>query len=242
MRETLEEAAILYRQEAEDLLFIAAPAAVLGPILLLVIAYSTTAAFVCIPLVLLLYFAVYAASVQAASMMMGSRSPEPGPSYTGVLMRAPDLLRIALPGGLLMAATWGICVFISDNGFPPIALLLGIAGGAIALAWVARHIFDVPLVVVHDMGASEAGALGSQMTAGPLSGPLVILLSIAAPLVGVAVLGLALAFVIHPLFAGVLFSIGTAVWLPFAALALVFASERLVDQVVAAERQASVSR
>jgi hypothetical protein len=242
MREILEEAAIIYRQEAEDLLFIVAPAAVAGPILVLISAYSTAAAFVCIPLLLGLYFAVYAASVQASSMIMGSRSPEPGPAYMGVLARAADLLRVGLPGGLLVAATWGVAVFVSDAGWPPVALLVGIAGGAAAIAWAARHAFDIPLVVVHDMGANEAGALGGQMTSGPLTGPLTIVLAVSAPLVAVALLGLMLAFLIKPLFAGVFFSIALAAWLPFAALALTFAAERLVDQVVASERRAPAGR
>ena len=92
----------MYRQEAESLLLVVGPAIIAGPILVVVSATGLRPALASIPLLLVLYLAVYTAAMWAAGLMRGSAGPEPGASYAAALRSAPDVLLAAAPGGLLV--------------------------------------------------------------------------------------------------------------------------------------------
>ena len=236
MRELIEEAAITYRQEAENLLFVSAPAAVCGPVLVLISTAGRNAALVAVPLLLIVYLAAYAASVRATGRMLNNMEPEPVSSYLGALLRGAGVLRAAAPGGVLLFGVWWCAILISDQGFAPIALLLGLAGGGVAFAWAAQHAYDLPLVLVHDVQADEAAELGPQLVGPKQTTRLAGIVSL--PLLAVGLLCLAIGAA-NPAFGGVLFAIAIGLWLPFAAIVFTSSCDRIVAEALSSDGYAT---
>lgn len=230
MREILEEAVITYRQEAENLLFLAAPAVVIGPLLILVSAAGLTPELVCVPLLLALYLATYAAAVRAAGRVVNNMEPDPIASFLGAAMRTLRVIQVAAPGGLLLGGVWWCAIFLSDLGFDPASLLIGLGGTIAAFVWATRHVYDLPLVLVHDASANEAMSLGPQL-ADP-NQTTAFTATIASPLVAAGLLSLLLGLA-KPVFGGVVFAAAAGLWLPFAAMALTFSCDRLVSEALA---------
>jgi len=241
MREILEEAAIVCRQEVEDLLLIAAPAAVAGPILVLISTAGFTAAVVCIPIVLAIYLIVYAATVQASALMLRNMAPDPAEAYLAPLGSAVDIVRTTGPGLLFVAVLWGLALGVSNQGFSEVAFVLGIAGAAAVFVWAARHAFDLPLILVHGLDATDAQRFGAQFVGeDAIPRSLSFCGGVASPLLVAGLLSVALGLM-NPVFGAALFAAAFALWLPFGSLALSMACDRMVDDTVAASQQQPAS-
>jgi hypothetical protein len=235
MREILEDAVVIYRQEAESLLIAASPAVVFGPILVVVAASGLQAGLATIPLFLLLYLVTYAACVRAAASILEGAEPQFGPAYLGVLTKAPDILRAAAPPGLLLAVALGSAFFLAREGVPylaPGAALLGIAA---AVHWTARHPYEPQLILLHELGAEEARAAGLGLAERTVAGAPAFLAAVGLPLLMAALVGWGLAAVVNPTFGGVFLSAALGLWLPFAALCLTDPYLRAADEAVAAQ-------
>lgn len=235
MRETLEDAAITYRQEAENLLLVAAPAMVLGPALVLTAAAGLKPALFSIPLLLILNVAVYAASVRAAGLVLGNAEPEPGAAYFGALQKTQSVIRAATPGTLLAALVWGAYLGIPHLGQPIVGAVVGIAGAAALFLWAAGHVYDLPLILCHGVGAADAGRIGRGLTA-RLADPAPALLAvIAAPLLLAVLLTPLLGALVRPAFGSAVFAAAFGLWLPYCALCLSSSCDRLVREAAATD-------
>lgn len=232
-REILEDAAIMYRQEAENLVLIAAPAVVLGPILVLVSEAGLKPALVTIPLFFLLYLATYAASVRAASLVLSNVTPDPGRSFLGVLVRAPGIVWSAAPAGLLVGVAWGSALAVREYGFPLPATALALLTAAGAFFWFARHAYELPLMLVHDVGATDAGRMARRIAEDHWSSTLSFVAVVAAPMMAAGLLMPVLAAVVKPSFGGAVFAAAFALWLPFCAICLSLRCDRLVGEAAA---------
>jgi hypothetical protein len=239
MREILEEALILYRQEAENLLFLASPAIIAGPILVLVSATGLTAALVCVLLILAVYLATYVSALAATGLVLASQEPDPVASYLAAFERVSHILKVALPGGLILGAAWMAGLIAGSEGFGLIGLAVGAAGAGMAFVWSAHRSFDLPLIVLHSLPAHDASELGQQLVRGDVGPTPQFAGVVASPLLVLALLSLALGQLLQPVFGGVLFAAGAAAWLPFAALAFGVACDRIVDEMTAARSRAA---
>lgn len=228
MRDILEDAAIIYRQEAESLLIIVAPAIVLGPILAMISASGLMPALVTVPVFLLLYLAAYAACVRAAGFVLDNQEPEPGSAYLGVLSSALEVIRAAAPGGFLLAVAWASALVLIGLGFPLLALAIGLLGTAAAFPWASRHAYDQPLILVHEVRAVEAVRVGSHFAEAFKSWTMILLAVVSLPLLAAVLLSWGLAAAVTPSFGGAVFALALALWLPFSALSLTGACARLV--------------
>ena len=186
------------------------------------------AALAAVPLLLLLYLAAYAACVRATGLIMRNLSPEPGVAYLDTLASSPDLLRVAAPGGVLLAAVTASGLIISDLGVPWLGLQVGLLGVVAFLAWWARHAYDQPLLLAHEIELSEAARVGGQLAQGGLAWTASFIALLCLPLFVAGLISWGLALAIAPLFGGAVFTLALALWLPFAALSLTGASTELV--------------
>ena len=193
MRDILEDALITYRQEVASLLTLVAPAVLVGPFLVVLAASGLIMALVIVPLLVLLYLATYAACVRAAGFVLRNLAPDPALSYLDVLSASPDLLRVAAPGGILLAVVTACALVISDLAGPLLALQVGLLGFAAFLVWWARHAYDQPLILIHEVEAAEAAQVSAQLARGGLVWTLLLLGAAILPLVVVALLSWGLA-------------------------------------------------
>jgi len=228
MRDILEDALITYRQEVASLLTLVAPAVLVGPFLVVLAASGLIMAVVIVPLLVLLYLATYAACVRAAGFVLRNLAPDPALSYLDVLSATPDLLRVAAPGGILLATVTACALVISDMAGPLLALQVGLLGFAAFLVWWARHAYDQPLILIHEVEAEEAAQVSAQLARGGLVWTLLLLGATILPLLVVALLSLGLAAAITPTFGGAVFTLAFALWLPVPALSVTSACTRLV--------------
>ena len=242
MREILEDAAIIYRHEVESLLIIAAPAVVLGPMGVLIAGAGLRIALAVIPIVLLIYLATYAACVSASRLALGNDDPDPGRSYLEALGKAPMLLVAAGPGALLIGGSVASAFIIADEGFRLVALAVVLGGTGAAIWWVARHVYDFPLILAHDAGGSQALRAGPRLADLSEEWTRWLLAAISLPLLLALVLSWGLGAMIKPAFGGAFFAALLALWLPFAALCLTAACDRLVGEVGEVERQPRAKR
>ncbi|MDP3766856.1 MAG: hypothetical protein U1B78_06165 [Dehalococcoidia bacterium] len=229
MREILEEAAILYRQELESLQPIAAPVAVAGPILVIIATSSLIAALATTLVLLFLYGIAYAACVRAASLMLENSSPGAGDAYLDAFRAAYTLLRNGAPAMLLIAAIAGSALVISDQGFTSVSMLIGALGAATVVVWAGRHAYETPLVLLYGMSATDAEGASARLTGGETLGASGFLAIVSLPVVIAALLGCGIGAALAPPVGAAVFLIVVALWLPFAALSVTLACGRLVE-------------
>ncbi len=231
MREIFEEAAITYYQEAGNLLLIAAPAVVLGPILVLVAGASLPVAVAVVPIFLVLYLVAYAACVRAAGFVLTNLAPDPGRAYLDVALNGRFLLGPVAPAGLLLAAVVDATLVMTHEGawFMAIPVIV-LAFGALIL-WSARHAYDLPLLVAHDVPAHEVNQIAPQLTRLGESWNLSLVAILAAPLALGALICWGLAALVTAPFGGALFALIVALWLPYPALVLTETSTRLAGEL-----------
>jgi hypothetical protein len=235
MREILEDAAVIYRQEVESLLISASPAILFGPILVVVAASGLTTALATIPAFLLVYLATYATCVHTAASLLSGAEPDHGLACLDTMRKAPAMLQVAAPLGILVAVALGSVYLLSRDGVPyvgPAVVLLGVAA---AIHWSVRHPFEIQLVVLHKLGAEEARAVGPHMAERTVAGTPMFPAAVGLPLLVAAVAGWGLGAAVNPTFGGVFFAAALGLWLPFAALCLTEPYLRAADEAVAAQ-------
>jgi hypothetical protein len=235
MREILEDAAVVYRQEVESLLIAASPAIVLGPILVVVAASGLHAGLATIPAFLLLYLITYAVCVRTAASILNGAEPDHALAYLSVLAKAPDILRAAAPPGLLLAVAVGSALILSREGIPYLAPAIALLGAAAAIHWTVGHPYEIQLILLHELGAEEVRAFGPHLAERTVAGTPVFLAAVGFPLLMAALASWGLAAAITPAFGGALFSAALGLWLPFSALALTDPYLRAADEAVASQ-------
>lgn len=229
MREIFEDAIITFRQEGENLLFIVAPAAVIGPIGVMIALQSLTAAIVTIPILVLLFFLTYAACLRAAGLMMENRTPEMGPAYVGVLEHGRDTIQFAWQGMAIIIGSALVSVIASTMGRSDVALLLIAFGGGGFLMWSARHAYEQPFLLGLSVSGHEAQVAGQHLADQLSSWTATLVFTLSAPMLVAGALAFGLSMAISPSFGAAAFSIAVALWLPLPALALTAACARLVS-------------
>jgi hypothetical protein len=242
MRRILEDAAVLYRQELESLQLIAAPAVVLGPLLVIIATGGLPVALATIPAFLVLYLLSYAACVSAAGAALHNSEPTLGACYADALRCAPVLARLAAPAGLLLAGVFGAALVLSDIGFGYAGALFGLLGAGAGLFWASRHAYDQPLVILHQASAEEAAEVSERFWRDETAGTLLFLGAVALPLVPVLLLSWALGAALLPIVGAGLFVLVLALWLPFAALALTIACDRMIEEATRQPEPAPASQ
>ena len=230
MREILEDAAIVYRQEAENLLIVAAPAVVLGPVCVLIAASGLQAAIISIPVLMVLYVLTYATSLRAARLILQSDEPDPLSAFASTLAKLPAILILLAPFGLLMATTAAASLIVANEGYALTAFALGLFGALVTLAWVARHAYDLPLVLAYGVGGFEALRAGRNVLETAPAWNARIFVATGLPLMGSLLICWGLWTMLSPAFGASVFAALAALWMPFAALSFMGACTRLVGQ------------
>ncbi len=240
MRDLLEDAILVYRQEADGLLSIVTVTAVLSLILLVMSAMSMTLALVALPIFIILYLASFSWSVQWAGTFSTSRTSDRGQKpWLDLLARAPSIAYTAAPGCLLALLIAGSAIIAGDAGFWYLSIAVGILGLAAGAQWFAKHAYDEALVIVFEARASDAVEAGSRLTEASAEWNARLLGLTCAPLFIVAIPCVVLAWWLAPLAGAALFVLALSAWLPFAALVLTNACQRLMDEQGALERLAA---
>lgn len=233
MRQLLEDVLIVYRQEADSLLTIVAPAAILGPIFVIISALSPVAALAAVPVLLLLYLATYATCVRASGSMLRNLSPEPARSFVEVVLSAPAILIVAVAPFLLLTVVMTGALFVAEAGFVPVGAAMGLIGLAVAVQWMTQHPYDYSLLLAFDVGSNEAVRAGTRLAVVARRETLRLLAVLAAPLAALSLLALWAGIALgQPAGAGI-FLVALALWLPFPAIALTFGCDRLVSATAA---------
>ncbi len=230
MREVLEDAAIVYRYEAESLLMIAGPAVVLGPLCVLLASSGLGAALLSIPLLMTVYLLTYAVSLHAAHLAFGSEAPDPARALFGTLHQLPSVTIAAGPIALGMAAALTSSLDVSDQGFSAMAFGIAVLGAAVAVVWMARHIYDLPLIMAYDVSGLKALRAGRSVADTAPAWTARVFFATVLPLVISWLICWGLWAAISPAFGASVFAALAAVWLPFAALSFVNACTRLVSE------------
>jgi hypothetical protein len=230
MRQLLEDVLIVYRQEADNFLTIVAPAAILGPVVVIISAASPSAALVSVPILLLLYLATYTTCVRASGAMLRNLSPDPMRSLIDVLVSAPSILIVAVAPVLLLTVVMCGALFVAEAGFVLIGAAMGLIGIGAAVHWATQHPYDYSLLLAFDVSPDDAVRAGSNLAIVARRETMVLLGMLAAPLAVVGLVALwAGIFLGQPAGAGI-FLVAFAFWLPFPALALTFGCDRLVSE------------
>jgi hypothetical protein len=233
MRQLLEDVLIVYRQEADNLLTIVAPAAILGPVLVIISAASPSAALVSVPVLLLLYLGTYATCVRASGAMLRNLAPDPMRALIDVLISAPSILIVAIAPILLLTVVMCGAIFVAEAGFILIGAAMGLIGIGAAIHWATQHPYDYSLLLAFDVSPDEAVRAGSNLAIVARRETLVLLAMLAAPLAVVGLISLwAGIFLGQPAGAGI-FLVALALWLPFPAIGLTFGCDRLVSETAA---------
>lgn len=238
MREILEDAAIVYRHEAENLLIVAAPAVVLGPVCVLIAASGLRAAFATIPVLMVVYLITYSASLRAAKLVLDSDEPDPMSAFAGTLAKLPAILIVFTPFGLLISTTAAASLIVANQGFALGAFALGLFGALVTLAWAAKHAYDLPLILAYGVGGFEALRAGRNVLETAPAWNARIFVATVLPLMGSWLICWGLWAILSPTFGASVFAALTALWMPFAALSFMGACTRLVG-LDSAARQTS---
>ncbi len=238
MREILEDAAIVYRSEAENLLIIPGLAVVLGPICVLIASSGLGAAFLSVPLLMAIYLLTYAVSLRAAYFAFNSESPDPARAFVSTLQRLPSVIVASAPMALLMVAVSISALIVSDEGFPPLAFGVGLLGAVAAMVWMARHAYDLPLIMAYGVGGLDALRAGRNVADTAPRWTVRVFFATVLPLMIGWLISWGLWAAISPAFGAAVFAALAAVWLPFAALSFVNACSRLVSEQPAANAAA----
>lgn len=240
MRELLEDAVLVYRQEADSLLPIVSVTAVLSLILLVFSAVSVTLALVVIPLFVILYLASFSFCVQWAGTFSTSRTRGRGHKpWLELVVRIPAIARAAAPGCMLAVLIAGSAVIAGDAGFWYLSIAVGVLGLAAGSQWLVKHAYDSALVIVFDAGASDAIEAGARLTADSPEWNARLLTLMFSPLFAAGAFCVLLGWLLAPLAGAAIFVLSLSAWLPFAALVLTNACQRLMDEQGALERLAA---
>ncbi len=229
MTRILASAVLTYQQETESLLYVVAPALVLGPIAGLTATSSLLAALVALPLLALLYLVTYAASVRAAGLVVGHLSPEPTKAYAATWTKMRGVMRLAAPGMLMLAAVAGSALFIADSGQPGAALILSGFGGATFFVWAVRHAYDLPLLLVHELDTRDVFRTGLSIFRASVGWNLLFVTTLTLPLLLAALAAWGLAVATSPPLGAAVFAFALAAWLPLPAFSLTAACASMVD-------------
>lgn len=230
MREILEDAAIVYRYEAENLLIIPGPAVVLGPLCVLIASSGLGAAFVSVPLLVAMYLLTYAVSLRAAHLMFDNEAPDPARAFVGTLQRLPSIIVVSAPIALLMVVVSTSVLLLSDEGFPPLAFGVGLVGAFAALVWMGRHAYDLPLIMAYGVGGFEALRAGRNVLDTAPWWTARLFAAAGLPLMIGWLICWGLWAALSPAFGAAVFAALAAVWIPFAALSFMNACMRLVSE------------
>jgi hypothetical protein len=240
MRELFEDAVLVYRQEADSLLTVVGVTAILSLLLLIFAAMSLPFALAAIPLFVLMYLAAYGLCLQWAGTTSTSRTFGYGRKpWLELLARAPSILYAAGPACVLAVLVAGSAAIVGHEGLWYLAIADGLLGLAAGLQWLVRHAYDEPLVVVFDAGARDAIEAGERMTAADPEWTIRVVGGLMAPLVAVGAVCVALGLFMAPLAGAAVFVLALTAWLPFAALVLTSACQRVLDDQGAIERLTS---
>ena len=238
MREIFEDSVLVYRQEADSLLAIVTPAAVLALVLLIISTLSLTIALATVPAFILLYLATYSVCLQWAGTMSTNRSFGRGrTAWLELVVRAPSILLSAAPACLLALLVAGSAIVVGHAGFWYLAIADGLLGAAAGAHWVTRHAYDQPLVIVFEAGGRAAVEAGGELAELAHDWTVRLVGVLTLPLVIVAIVCVGLGLMLAPLAGAAIFLIALTVWLPFAALVLASGCQRLMDEHGALERQ-----
>ena len=239
MRQLLDDATMIYRQELDSFLTIVAPAAVLGPVLIIVAASGFVQALVTLPIFLLLLLLTYAACVRAAAQIQRHLSPDPVRAWIEALASVRGAVITGGMPALGLVVTTGCALWIGGDGLPLIAFAVGLAGVAAFVHWTLRHAYDESLVLAHDFPAPEA------MRVGPLLASLderwtpSLLAATAAPLIAGVLLSFLAAEALALPVGGAVFLLVFAFWLPLPALALTIDCDRLLVEATEPAQRAA---
>jgi hypothetical protein len=239
MRQILEDAVLSCWQEAQNLAIIVAPAALLGPIFVIVAGSSMGLALIMLPVVLIVYVLAYAASIRGAARISHNLSPDPVEVYRDVLFSSPDIARISIMGVALAGAAVFAVLAVADLGSALLAAAVGLLGVAAIVFWLSRHAYDLPLVIAHSLPAPEAARGGAQLAEVGLSWTAMLMAVMFSPLVLVALLCWGFAAVVSPVFGGVVFALAISAWLPVVAFVLTTACDWLIEAASGTAPQAA---
>lgn len=229
MREILEDAAIVYLQEAESLLIVSGPAVVFGPLCVLIASSGLGAAFISVPSLVAVYLFTYAVSISAAQLALDSEAPDPPRAFLGTLQRVPSIVVASVPIALVVVAVLIGALIVSDEGFPLLAFGVGFLGTVAALMWMARHAYDLPLILAYGVGGVEALRAGRNVFDTAPWWTARLFAATGLPLTFGWLICWGLWATLSPAFGAAVFAALAAVWMPFAALSFVNACTRLVS-------------
>jgi hypothetical protein len=232
MREILLDTLIAYRQEGENVLFIVLPAAILGPVGAIIAGSSFFGALIAVPLLVAIYLAAYCASLRGASFVQSNLAPEPIDSYMELVPHIRHIVALAAKPAALLAVVLAFASITSQLATPWLGLPLAVLGGVAVMLWWARHAYDLPLLIAHELSAADAATAGRELLARYPSWTLTLIALLSAPLAVALLLSWGLALIIAPAFGAAFFAIALACWLPIPAFGLSDVSRRLVDAAV----------
>jgi len=236
MREILEDSFLIYREELENLFGLLLPAVIVGPVGLMIAASGMNASLAMIPVLLLLYLGTSAACLHWAGYQ-ANHMRSPGRTWWTLLREAPNIIVSTAPVALVLVVVSVCGLFLADQGFDYLAWLAAIAGTVATCHWLSGHAYELPLVMAFDASSRQARALSGQLDYKERRATLRLLAVIGAPMYAVALLGVWLALAIHPIVGAAVFLLAGTLWLPFAALCLVTACDRILREAELAARQ-----
>jgi hypothetical protein len=239
MREILADTLIAYRQEGENVLFIVLPAAILGPVGAIIAWSSPFGAVIAIPLLVAIYLAAFCACIRGASFVQSNLAPEPVDSYLELVPQIRHIVTVTgkPAGGLALALVFA--TLTSQFASPWLGLPVAVLGGVAVILWWAKHAYELPLLITHELPAADAVTAGRELLARYPSWTLTLIWALAAPLAIGLLLAWGLALVIAPAFGAAFFAIALACWLPVPAFGLSDVCTRLVDAAVEARAPAN---
>ncbi len=229
MRDILEDAALIYRQELESLFVLLVPGIVLGPVLLIIAATGLKAGLAIIPLLLLLYLGSYAACLTWAGDQL-TNNARPAAMPLTLLRRAPDIIQSVAPVVLLLGVVSACGLVVADQGFLYLSLLAAAACFFTAAHWLTRHAYELPLVVIYNASARQAAEASALLDEEAKQWGVRLLMLIGAPIALVGLVGLWLAWAIAPLVGAAIFLLALTVWMPFGSLCFAAACARLLGE------------
>jgi hypothetical protein len=232
MRYLFEDALLVYRQEADSLLTVIAVTAVSSLVLLIGAALSLTFALASIPLFITLYLFAFCVCLQWSGTMATSRPSTRGwNAWLELVQKGPAVIYAAGPGCVLVMLVTASGVVAADAGFWYLAFPVGALGLFAGAQWMLRHVYDVVLIVLFDARAQDAIDIGGQMTDGAYEWSSRVTALVSLPLAAAGTLAIFIGFWLAPLAGAALFVLVLAAWLPFCALVLTNACQRLLDEM-----------
>jgi hypothetical protein len=133
----------------------------------------------------------------------------------------------------------GSAVVAGDAGFWYLSIAVGLLGLIAGSQWFAKHAYDQAIVIVFAAGARDAIDAGARLTEDGHEWTMRLIGLLLLPLVVVGAVCVLLGMMLAPLAGAAIFVLALAVWLPFAALVLTNACQRLMDEQGALARLAT---